>query len=805
MESKPSNKSKQEQELNMHGRKTLTKTVKRIPWLSNNFLMSTYEVLKFFTKAKLYKTYNFIFLTLPFHMKRKQLSIFTCSYFLVLIVFSLGSILFFDIKISSSDAITFYTAAGAMTGGIVAILFTLTVVLVNNAIEKLPSGMYKIALDIFWREVVLFAIISFSSLSAFIAALLYGNVGSGLSEIGFAAIIFIIGLVFYSTFYFYLFIKEALNPINVLNKAYNQSVSKLSSVSRLAERTSSILLEMPKNKTVAMSKEQALAASFQMMGPYMDEINYRISYLFDYHDMVVGSKNRTMALTVLDRISRIYCQYFEVRKDSSIMLPSREVLLGFESDSQSFLTKGLERLVSTGANYLTENDEPGLTKVIETFNHICIASSGIKYVGNIMPDNPIFHQCRFYFDSLVGKIVEVRSFEGLFQAAVAYKSIGNVAIKEGLVTQIPTIIDKIKSISFAGAISNQEVVLKQVMNTLDYLMFRMPENKNLDFSIEFKPIMNAIEEIISFSHACIAKGLLKSNYYLIDDLALPINNLPDFIRYIAQIYENTDARYKNHYAKIIIETADLLFTFMRDLADKFKNPNLTIVKIFADSIGEVGLILLQLSRETNWSVHEKEIISEVESLPFLSGWFTHDAKEIKNDNSLRGIIDFLTNIGLKAIELKEENTAINCLKQLINLSNKLLEKEKDGYGYSEPRTMGKACQLGILAIKYEMPSILELIVKEIPLFEAKYIKKYFKNLPLGVKKTSPSKGQLLYELLGLLRKSERRGFDRKNRLIDDFEDKLLDSVATSEIEDFIARIWGKKPIDDFRNTVTTFS
>jgi len=81
---------------------------------------------------------------------------------------------FIDPNFSKSDAITFFTAVAAMIGGILAIIFSLSILLMGNAAERIPVGFYETAAKDGFHNFIFF-LISTCSLTVFVFSLLFGK------------------------------------------------------------------------------------------------------------------------------------------------------------------------------------------------------------------------------------------------------------------------------------------------------------------------------------------------------------------------------------------------------------------------------------------------------------------------------------------------------------------------------------------------------------------------------------------------------------------------------------------------------
>ena len=189
------------------------------------------------------------------------------------------------------------------------------------------------------------------------------------------------------------------------------------------------------------------------------------NYLFDYHGKLVASNERSSALGVLQVITQILQKYFQTRKDSSFVLPAG-FILATTSDSREFLTPPLERFVAVGENYMRDNDNEGITRVISIFVQLCQSASQINYLTKRKVESPIMEQCRGYLDQLLQSAIKFNYQEALFQGAVVYPQITPIVIKQNLHHEFISIYEMLDKIAYQKSDNEYAALMQKAKDEL---------------------------------------------------------------------------------------------------------------------------------------------------------------------------------------------------------------------------------------------------------------------------------------------------------------------------------------------------
>lgn len=723
------------------------------------------------------------------YVNSKKTIIGTLVYFLILLgtIFFLGK--FIDPSFDKSDAITFFTAVAAMIGGILAIIFSLSILLMGNAAERIPVGFYETAAKDGFHDLIFF-LISICSLTVFTFALLFGKLDLGYSVFSFQATLFLVGGVFYLTFVFYQRIRSRLNPTNVLKIAFKQALEKLESTHKRAKEIAEVLIRQPKlDKTVTI--EEAIATSFQYLRPEFAYINNRLNYLFDYHGKLVASNERSSALGVLQVITQILQKYFQTRKDSSFVLPAG-FILATTSDSREFLTPPLERFVAVGENYMRDNDNEGITRVISIFVQLCQSASQINYLTKHKVESPIMEQCRGYLDQLLQGAIKFNYQEALFQGAVVYPQITPIVIKQNLHHEFIPIYEMLDKIAISALTNRFNVVFGEVINAYTIIISQLISSRYFNLEMELRSLLEHLRDNIFYGYISMSAGTLERSFVIQTNLALPFETLSSLIFQTAKAA--TEAKTEDEqkeWKQVFFATVEELRATLRYLSEKMKTANHLLINTFGDMIADIGCLFLDLTQDDKWKEDQLELTKQIGWYLYQTEWFTNDVEKIQDNHAFDSLVEAATKIGIRALERSQDETAKDAIKVISNLANKMLtNKGGSAYGFTEPRIMERACFIGILALKLGKKEIVDELKKYIKPFEEAYIKKWFSNIPEGAKLSSPTKDQLMMEVYGLIK--EIRNRYGRLPMMDRSSEIMTQLVNEADINKFVLEVWKVK-------------
>lgn len=766
-------------------KKKIKKNIKKIEKKLINWVESAQKYLRYQFALKTIRSRGALELLL-FKFKAKSFNIWSILYFLLLffLVGFLGKHL--PLNLSQDLIANLFFAEATILVTVLTIGFSFSILLIQHASQNLPSGFYKLVANYLLHDVIFF-LSSCLTLGLLSFSLLYGRLGWGLSSQAVQISLFVSGLGLYLMFYLYFRIREKIDPFNVLQIVKDGLFRHLDNVKKRAEKYAKLIELNPKVKK-EFTKEEALAFVFNRLSPNFNSVNNSVQYLFDYHDKVLNNQEKRLALFALGNIVDVIQKYFEVRKDSSLILPYG--LLGRTSDSQSFLTPILERFVSTGKSYIREDNNEGVTEIINALTSLTLDSSKIKYTAKHQIDNPIFAQCRGYLGMLMDVAIANKSDEALFQGARAFKNVGLMAIDKKLRLDVSSTNSSLYKIGFYAIANSQKSVFETVIDAYDSLLRKFVSIHHFNLEMELKDIFEHVDSLVLYQFLTIKKVNSTENAHFSQTvLARPYKTMESLLFLLAKECKKLKGKDLDKAQSALLVIAEQLRSSLRHLSEKMQSA--LLVGELARINGEVGSLLVELSVDKKWSEEARKLENIAVWYVHQPYWFTDKVKIINSNLSFNALPESIAQVGLVALENDNEKVAKEAVKSISSLATMMLEKEeRPSYGFTEPRIMELACHIGIVGLKKGKKELVADLKNKIKEFEKKYVELWFPKEKDDVR-GSIKKSQLQIEVVELIGKLKDTS-TRRLAMLEREESIFLQMVNEQDIKKFIEEIWKVK-------------
>lgn len=722
-------------------------------------------------------------------------------------LFFLGIVLYTGILLLASFLITdflnadnlqqnipvFLVSAGAMLGGILAIIFSFGALLMQNAAGSSSAGFYNIVGRdhvqhlIYW--VLTLVIIYCFGLSIILGQPAMINKHLFLCVLAVSLAFFLIGFSFFLLYVIFWRAFKRINPLTNVDLIQKEAFEYISKVSKVAKELADLSLKQPELPE-GYDKNKALAVSYQFVRPQIAAIGTRLNYLFDFHDKLSLNKEQEFAKQVLNSAYNILIEYMRQRSNSSIILPDNDIFFSGVSDSQDFLAPQLENLLNRGKVYIREDNDNGATHVIRIMCNLVLLSAEMKYVTKHHDNNPILSQCRGYLDQLTNFAVGQTAFEATFQCAGAYLKICPVVCSKQMGVEIRTITNTMSNLCISSLVSNQDVVWGRGMDVCVELLRGLIRHFTYDLKIQMECFFDLMINVILISNKSqVIKGPLMgiSNQIKLDGFFRVV------LEESGKVLNDLDDREKKdgaiHRLQVIAETYR---SFLRKLSEKINAADTLLMQTIYDSIADMGCMLLYASTKTEDDTDKQELLKQVGWFVHQPVWFLYQADKVCAGTAFDALVDASTKIGLYAIEINEVKIAKDAIDAITQIALDMFEKEGGECicGFTPPRTMEKACYIGIYAHKTKNNLILEQLKKKLDKFQEKYEKETISKMPTGKEIMGPRKDQICHDLLRLrddIEESRSDGLSR--RIMDHASDRLLNKIELIDLDRFVFELW----------------
>lgn len=692
-------------------------------------------------------------------------------------------------------------AAGAMAGGTIAIVFTISIFLLQNASDLYSSQYFEVYVHD-WREKFVYYSVILITIALLGGGLYVGSLSS-VSESVSSNLVFYsliaIGLVFALIDWQYKNVRRKLNPSNAISFLESEGLRFLKRVQYDAGKIAGIMRARDNNVTEGM----ALAAAYnRVLQPFIANLDRQLENLVEISlklgdKQEVGTTKRGFAA-----VYNILAQFFEARRTSSLILPSGTAFLAVESDSQSFLYRNCERLNKAGEKFIKDNKDELATYVIDVYRALIKKAQDISFVSQ-RNENPIIDlligNLNFFIDS--GK--RAKNIEVVYQGLQVLGDAAVIASERGLSLTLHGLLGKIMEIAVYGLTQKQLIIVDQCSMTFLRIIGAVFTSSSIDRRSHFDDALKNIATISSHINTFIGAGLLPNDITTRFSWSKGYDEFYQVLNVIMNRYSQlTEERDKDRYRSDLIEFFRELNMSLRTLSEQVKSCD----TVLSDSIGRLlfntNNLIVDLIQNDDFKDDVAELKSRLGWNIHLPGWFAnHSDKFDGGSMHFYSLTDSVAKTGiLAAVRLEDKKLVQDCIDSLYSITKHTLDKTTSGYGYDEPRVLEKACYLGIIASKKGWVDVVANLKEKIKEFEALYFAKHLTNLPAGLPagfdprnhniSGLPHHDQLMRELLRWRSDYERESRNGTLRIRDDAEAMMYEVVERADIDKFISEIWG---------------
>ena len=696
----------------------------------------------------------------------------------------------------------YLVAEGAMTGGTIAIVFTISIFLLQSVSDLYSSQYFEVYIHD-WKEKFVYFVVILITIALLGGGLYIGSITIIPAKVGQYVVylsLLSIGVVFALIDWQYKNVRQKINPSEAISFLESEGFRFLKKLQYDAEKMAGIL----RAKDSSVTNEMALATSYNtFLQPFIKNLNRQLENLLEISMKLSDKQEIQTTKRGFTAIHNILVKFLETRKKSSIVLPSAVAFLAMESDSQAFLTSNFERLNGAAEKLIKEGKDGSAVYIVDVYHSLAKIAKEMEFIGGRGIENPVFDHIAGYLNSLIESGQRSKNLETVFQGSRVLGSIGSMAAEKGLQITVRSIQENILKVAIYGLTEKKFIVVDNCISAYLQIIGSIFSSKQIvrdqtDFSLK------KISEISYYIWTLIKSRYIASDFTSQISLSKGYDEMFSLIaRIINHYFELTDAQEKSRYRKDVVELFRNINLSLRKLSEDIKNADNTLV----GSIGRLifntnNLIVDLLTREdlkTEFG-EEDELLDRLTWNIHLPFWFAYHAEKFDGgSNPFEELTDSVAKTGIIAIEkLEDREIAIECVKSLYSMTKECLEKNEDRYGLDEPRVLEKACYLGILALKRGWDDVFMEVAFIIYDFEPKFFAKFLSSLPSDIDPENhhvmglPHKDQLSRELMRW-----RDGFYREKwngvHLLDRAEDMMYPLIERIDIDRFIYEVWGWFP------------
>jgi len=720
-----------------------------------------------------------------------------------------GLLIFFfgDIAFTQEVLSNYLVAIGAMSGGAIAIVFTISIFMLQSAADLYSSQYFEVYIHD-WKEKVIYFLVIIITILFFGGGLYVGGmeaekfIPKDISAIIVIVSLFLVGIVFALIDWQYKTVRQKINPAKALSFLEKQAIKFLDRVQTDAHQIADVMTARDK----ALSKNEAVAKTYNLfLKPQIDNLDRQLENIIEISLKLSDKQEVGTTKRGINAFHNVLAKYLEIRKTSSVAMASGIAFLAVESDSQRFLFDNFDRLNKAGEKLMKEGKDDTATYILRIYESLATKAKDITFIGRA-GENPILGSTIIgCFEQYIDLGMRYKNLEVVFQSIDKLGNIGLIASEVGLDAELKGIQDKLLSIAMYGIREKQTIITDQCNLNIIKIIGSVFASKKIIARHQYDTGLKHIATIAQYIFVARQAGHLSSDFGSSFALTKGYDGLYELIIRILNYYGTlTDDRDKRNYRSDITHFFDELYRSLRTLSEDLKHCDNLLTESIGRLLFNVNDIIIQLVDDPEFSDQKNELLKQLSWNIHLPSWFAnHSVKFDAGTNNFRSLNEAVAKTGvLVAEKLQDKKLVIACIHSLGSMTDHALEKGTDNYGYDEPRLLEKACYLGILALKKGWKDVFAEVAVQILNFNPKYEKKHFSNIPAHIdqEKLSPRKDQLYVELM---RWRDEFDHERMNRMLgirDDAQAMMYPLVEVADIDWFIYRVWHKwsadSPIND---------
>ena len=306
----------------------------------------------------------------------------------------------FDLTdLSAKDISGGLLTVGAMLGGVLAIVFSLSLFGEQNAANLHLSRHFEIYAH-GWRERFIYAVIVIITIF-FLAAGIWFNsdpphITPALKSITIVFFLLGVSFVFVLVDWQFEIIRTRTNPVNAIRSLEKKAIDHLGRIHRDTKKIAKIV----RAANSEVTEELVLASAYSSyLRPHLSIVDSRVELLLELSAKLSNRSEILTANHALVGAHNVLAKYLELRKDSSRVRLSPMVPLAVTSDSENFIARSLERLNNVGEDFIKDGKTENARYVVDVYQSLATNSKDIRFINQDY-ENPIFVQITGYLNSL---------------------------------------------------------------------------------------------------------------------------------------------------------------------------------------------------------------------------------------------------------------------------------------------------------------------------------------------------------------------------------------------------------------------
>ncbi len=647
--------------------------------------------------------------------------------------------------LSAKDVSGAFLTVGAMIGGVLAIIFSLSLFGEQNAASLHLSRHFEIYAP-GWKEKFTYVAIVIITILFLATGIWFSSnspyITPNLKFIAIALFPLAICSVFVLVDWQYKVIRTRTNPVNAIRSLEKKAIDHLGRIHRDTKKIAKIV----RAANSEVTEELVLASAYSSyLQPHLSIVESRIELLLELSAKLSNRNEILTANHALVGVHNVLAKYLELRKDSALVLISPVVPLALTSDSENFIASSLERLNNVGQDFIKDGKTENACYLVNVYRSLATNSKDIKFINQDY-ENPIFVQIIGNLNSYVRFAISQKEQEVVFRAAQVYTDLALVALEKKLSAPLYDIQQQLYQIGVFGVAGRLTFVVDECHQGWLQILSGIFQYKSFhDAQIQIKSALKNIGNLVLLMRQAMSSGYINEDIITSLSETKAYDELMGVIGGVTHAYFNElqEDNIKISYRSSMMTLFDEVYSSLRSLSEQIKNCDSLLVGSIGRLISNLNFVMIDLLKQADFA--DRRIRTQLDKTLswniYLPAWFVHYSESFQDSLSFRALNESIAKTGVLSFKEGHYNLVLDCIKATHSIAKETLKKIQNSYGFAEPRVMLRVCYLGVLALKHNQQGILTEIRGSIVEFEQLYAEKF----PVLPNHVSPEETQLYLE------------------------------------------------------------
>lgn len=661
---------------------------------------------------------------------------------------------------------TLLIAIGAMLGTMIALVFTLSVIPIQRAVETFSPSVTWMYRNDRVTQFIYFVLALFCLLQFLFAI---ENVIQVNKVLLLPVGIFMMGASFDLLRWHYRRISQMLDPgeaIKRLTVEIENYISRTQQrLSRLAQIQWDMMTEEQKRE---QSKRQIESAYYLSLRGYNNQINRWTGELAEISYKAVSKNEIYTSELAIAALVRIACHYLDTRKDNMIVYASSgEYFLSSESDVNTVLTSIYEHMKNINRSAVTLKAETSCIHIVRALGRIASHTASLQSPAFREYSVPITNLPLGYLEECILSAQRNGLDDVVLQGS---RDVLNVAKSTPHNVQITDVyLSAIKawnSMILTFLVTGKGVFANEITKDLMAFLFHLLKQRHYQLNHIISDVLKKIEALIPYA---IAHEKMFGSPYVGLPLSVPydLSNSLSIPYLVAQgeilIKKDEDKEWVNPYHDFI-EINETIYRHLRNLAEKIDFGSSFLLWHIMQAIKQIAKVYLHhLDNPVTEDIgHQAKLANQVSwYLSFF--WVTFSKASTFNYHRAREACDILAWTGLSFYKYRilyhkglSSNITESCISNISSIVESYCRLTKNVDPYQIAELLGYLCYIRMLAEKENDKSLM-------------------KKIDETIKKPKSLSDERWAEVMELL---EGQREHLQNKLIKDRDFNLMDNAMT---------------------------